>query len=361
MMGKFTTLVMISLAAVGLVACTEGKAGTNGANSTREDALRPRPVSVVEPVRSDFQRSIRTTGSLQPQNDAVIRALASGPITELSLDVGDFVEEGDVLFVIRPESARLAVKSAEAALLTARASLEDLRAWRRPEDIRRLEAQKNARQAELDRLLAEKERSRELFENRTIPASEWDSIRASVSSAEAALIVAHEDLAIAKAGPTVEAVAVAEARVAEANAALDNAQMNLDDTRVTAPFSGFVTARHERVGGFATRGDDMLRLSSVTTLEAEMYIPERFSRDIHEGQTVSLSLQSNGDRTEGTISRINPAVEQRTRNFLVKVIVDNTDQRIKAGSFAIGTIELDSVEAAMAIPRQEVLHDEGRP
>lgn len=361
MMGKITALFMVPLAVIGLVACTEGNAAQNGNNSTRDDALRARPVSVAEPVRSDFSRSIRTTGSLQPKDDAIIRALVGGPITELSLDMGDHVDKGDVLFVIRPDNARLAVKSAEAALLTAEASLDDLRAWRRPEEIRRLEAQANAREAELETLQAEKERARELFENRTIPASEWDSIRANVASAEAALIVAQEDLAIAKAGPTAEAVAVAEARVAEARAALDSARTNLEDTRVTAPFSGFVTARHERHGGFANRGDDILRLSNVTTLEAEMYIPERFSRDIQIGQEVSLSLQSNGDQTRGTISRINPSVEQRTRNFLVKVTVDNSDQRIKAGSFAIGSIDLDRIEGALSIPREAVLYEEGRP
>lgn len=91
-----------------------------------------------------------------------------------------------------------------------------------------------------------------------------------------------------------------------------------------------------------------------------MYIPERFSRDIHEGQEVTLSLQSNGDSTRGIISRINPSVNPRTRNFMVKVTVPNTEHRIKAGSFAIGTIELDRIEGALAVPRAAVLRDEGR-
>lgn len=359
---RLVAIAALSAVVVGLaLSCGVGGASEGSASAMHDDILGARSVSVIQPEARDFPRTIRTTGSLQPRREASIRALVEGTIVELPVDIGDHVEGGDLLFATRPDNARLAVASAEAALRTAEATLEDLRAWRRPEEVSRLEALVDAREAEAERLQAERERSRELYREGTISRSEWDAVRANAETARAQLVVATEDLAIAQAGPTGAELAVAEARVGEARAALASAQKQLEDTRIYAPFSGYVVARNEREGGYASRGDAILRLADISTLEAELYIPERFALAIHEGQEVHFTLQSNGQRVEGRIDRVNRALDRRTRNFMVKATVANPDRRIKAGSFAIGTVELEPLEDVLSLPAEAVLSDEGRP
>lgn len=357
------TAALILLGSAGALTGCGGEASAengDGTAPTAADALRPRPVTVVEPQRRDFTRVITTTGSLQPIREATIRALQEGTITRLAVDIGDRVDQGDLLFETRPDNARLAVRRSEAALATALAGLEDLKAWRRPEEVARLRALLSQQEAEADRLEAEKRRARQLFEDSTISESEWDQARTAADAARAQLAVVREDLAIAEAGPTREALAIAEARVSEAEAALATARQQLDDSSVFAPFAGYVTARHEREGGYASRGDHVVDLADVGRLEAEMYIPERFSTAVEKGQTVSLRLQSNGIRAEGVITHVNRSVDRRTRNFLVKVTVDNPGGAIKGGAFAVGEIHLPTDTNALSLPREAVMRDEGR-
>lgn len=359
---RLLPIATLGLMAAALLAGGCGREATadNGRATSREDALRPRAVSVVEPHRRDFDRMITTTGSLQPARHASIRALEGGTITRLAVDIGDHVGEGDLLFETRPQDAQLRVRSAEAALLTAKAGLEDLRAWRRPEEIARLRAQLSQRKVETERLEAEERRARNLYNDGSISESEWDQARTAAEAARAQLAVVREDVAIAEAGPTREAVAIAEARVREAEAALAIARQQLEDSRIHAPFPGFITARHEREGGYAARGDVIVELADIDRLEAEMYIPERFSTLVETGHPVELVLQSNGIRVEGFISHVNRAVDRRTRNFLVKVAVDNPGGAIKAGAFAIGTVHLPAERDVLSLPRDAVMRDEGR-
>ena len=131
---------------VSLLACLltlgcgpEGSAVEIGAD--KESALRAREVEVTSVVRRDFNRTLESTGSLIPRDRARLRALIEGPLEAVFVEIGDPVQRGQALFKTRPVDSRLAVESAEAALRTSRASLNELLAWRRPEEIDVLRAE----------------------------------------------------------------------------------------------------------------------------------------------------------------------------------------------------------------------------
>lgn len=331
-----------------------------GAGVSKQVALTAKEVSVVDVARRNFDHSLSATGSLIPVDAASIRALQPGPLVEVAVDIGDRVRKGHVLFRVRPVEAENAVRSARAQRATAEANLRDLQAWRRPEEVDVLEAQVERARVEARRLENEMERADVLLERGAISKSQWEQAQTASQSAEAELRVAEEQLHIAKAGPTAEQLEVARSRVQEADARLQETLQRLDDTVVEAPYSGIITARFHEVGDFVQRGQEVVEVSDLSHLEAEMKVPERYSRVIRKGLTVEVRIASINKSRDGKVVAVNEAIDRNTRTFLVKVAVDNSDYLIKAGAFCTGSFVLPPIENALAIPTTALRTREGQ-
>jgi HlyD family secretion protein len=334
--------------------------GADDWDSTKETALQAKEVETAPVVRRDFVRSVESTGSLMPRNDATLRALVEGPLQDVWVDIGDRVQRGKTLFTTRPAEAQLAVNSAEAALETARAGLNQLLSWRRAEEIRQLEAMKARAEAEYDRLQNERDRATSLLERGAISKSEWEQARTAADTAEATLGVASEELNIAQNGPTPEAIEVAQKRLEERNAALAQALQALQDTSVAAPYNGVITGRFLNPGDYVKRGDRVLEITDLSYLEAEMKLSERYSALLKPGLPVDLHMDSVSALREGEIIAVNQAIDLSTRTFLVKVGVDNSDESIKAGTFCVGFIRLPPMKSVLAVASVALIEEGGR-
>ncbi len=336
----------------------EGSAAEIGAD--KESALRARVVEVTSVVRRDFNRTLQSTGSLIPKDRARLRALVEGPLEAVFVDIGDSVQTGQALFKTRPVDSELAVESAEAALRTSRSNLNELLAWRRSEEIDVLRAEAARSESEYQRLRNERDRAASLLERGAISTSEWEQARTVFETAEAMLEISRERLLIAETGPTKESIEVAENRVTEKEVALAQAQQRLEDTSVKAPFNGIITGKFLNRGDYVKRGEAVLEITDLSSLEAEMKTPERYASLMKVGIPVTLSIESLLTQREGQITAVNEAIDLSTRTFLVKVRIDNRDHSIKAGTFFTGVFQLPPVRDSIAIPTAALRQEGGR-
>ncbi|MEE2839276.1 MAG: efflux RND transporter periplasmic adaptor subunit [Acidobacteriota bacterium] len=328
--------------------------------ASKENALRPREVAVAPVGRRDFIQTLQSTGSLMPGDHATLSALVEGPLEAVLVDIGDSVGKGQVLFKTRAIDASLAVRSAEAALETSRAGLQELLAWRRSEEIDMLRAETARAEAEHQRLVNERDRAASLLERGAISRSEWEQARTSFETAEANVRISTERLRIAETGPTREAIQVAENRVTERETALAQAQQRLEDTSVRAPFGGIITGRFLHSGDYVRRADEVLEITDLSSLEAEMKAPERYSSLLKVGIPVTLGIESLLLQREGKVIAVNEAIDLDTRTFLVKVAIDNSDHSIKAGTFCTAVFQLAPVKDALSIPTAALREEGGR-
>ena len=340
-----------------LMGCGESAKDDQG--FTKEMALSKKKVEVAAVERLSFQRDIQSTGSLEPRNSASLRALVSGPLVAVHVDIGERVNSGRVLFETRPVESRLALKSAEAALKTAKATLSDLLAWQRNEEIEIHRAELARARAEYDRLAKDRQRAVLVFERGAISESELQAADTAAESAKALLGVAEERLRVAESGPTKEQIEVARSRVEESEASVARARQTLADTRVRAPYSGVINRRHLKVGDYVNRGDPVLDLADISYLEAETRIPERYAQQIELKIPAVVKIESLGIERKGQVIAASGAVDQATRTFLVKVGIDNADYSLKAGVFCICEFQLPPLENALAVPHGAVQHKEG--
>lgn len=328
--------------------------------TTKESALEPREVAVTKVARRGFNRSFRATGFLMPTNQARLRALVEGPLETVLVDIGDRVKEGQPLFEIRKIDAELALQSAEAAQGAAEASLRDLKAWRREEEVASLQAQLARARSEFERQSAERERARVLYERKSISPSEWDAVRTAAEAAEEGMRAAEAQVKMATTGPTPEQIGVAQAQVNTAATGVAQARQMLLDTTVAAPYEGVITGKFRKPGDFVRRGEEVLEITALAALEAEMNVPERFSGQVEAGLPVNVVVESIGVTRPGVVTAVNQSIDLQTRTFLVKVEVDNSDFKIKSGAFATAVFDLPAVKNALAVPMQSVISLEGQ-
>lgn len=294
-----------AMLALTLNGCSDGGTAAEERDVT---ALGPRAVKVAAVERMDFQPMVNTTGTLVPKRHAELPALVGGKIAKLPVDAGSRVRRGDLLFRVRTVDYELALRRAEANLAEAEVAVEAA--------VREKER--------LDNLLAE--------------GSATDQMR---------------DLAITDHDR-------AQAAMAQARAARDQAEQALDDCTLRAPYDGVVTARFREPGEFVAKGDPVLEIMDVSLLHAELELPERYAGLIPLGSTVSLGLQHRGAVIEGEVSTINPKIETSTRTFVVKVDVDNSDGSLQAGLFCSASFPLPPQLDQLAVRGDALVRDEGR-
>jgi multidrug resistance efflux pump len=161
--------------------------------------------------------------------------------------------------------------------------------------------------------------------------------------ADAGLLVAKANLASVKAGPMGEDVAIAEAQVDQAEAALASVGVQLDKLKLTAPRDGIITDRSANPGELATSGATLMNLGDLDQVTLTVFIPETQIGRVLVGQTARVEVDAYaGEVFEGAVTFIAPEAEFTPKNvqteeervnlvFAVKITLDNPDHRLKPG------------------------------
>lgn len=137
--------------------------------------------------------------------------------------------------------------------------------------------------------------------------------------------------------------AQALAQLEAAQAQLERIRVELDKTRLAAPFDGVVEAQMVEVGDFAQPGVGLIRLVDLDPMLVQIQVSEREIDRIEMGGEAEIRLVS-GQRTTGRVSRIAPTASDATRTFEVEIQIDNPDGALR-----------DGVTTEVRLPTQEVM------
>jgi membrane fusion protein, multidrug efflux system len=224
-----------------------------------------------------------------------------GYVTAVEVEDNQAVRAGDVLFRIddRDYGARLA--QAEANVDAAQARLVNVDAETRLQHalIRQAEAQKQATVGELNLATKASDRRRELIRSRTVSQAQVDESDAARSRAEAGLAAASATVEAQQQRIAVLAAQreAAVAAVAQARAARDLAQIDLDSTVVRAPVDGVVGNRQVRGGRLVAPGVALLDIVPVDDLWLIANFKETQIEHIRPGQRVRITIDGYPNET----------------------------------------------------------------
>ncbi len=267
----------------------------------RADAA-PRSVRVERVELRPMERTLQVVGTLAARDEATVAAQVAGQLEKISVDLGDAVTNGQELVLIDTTSYDALVRQSDANLARTRASAAN--------------ASQNLKRAQ------------DLQKEKIASTSDLDQ-------------------AVADAGRT-----QADVKAAEATDAI--ARLNLDRSRVRAPFVGAIAQRLVTAGDYVAIGDPIMRVVKIDPLRLQLDVPERESIAVRPDQEVRVSVEGDTNTYTGRLSRVAPAIRQADRMLQVEADVPNPGT-LRAGLFARAEIIVNKGEESLSIPSHALI------
>jgi HlyD family secretion protein len=236
-----------------------------------------------------------------------VSAQVGGRLQSVLVEDNDRVTRGQLLATIENADFRARVSSAEATLKLREAEARKVHNGARVQERRDAEAAVREAEAVLNNANADAVRRRDLFKDAVIARAELDNAEQAFGVARARLDSARERLSLLDAGSREEDHARADADVALAHAALDEARAMLEKTIVRAPMGGIVLRRNRRAGeSVSTQFDSpIVTLADRSRVRVRMDVDESDVAHLRVGQPAYVTADAFGDRRfAGTVVRI---------------------------------------------------------
>ena len=280
-------------------------------------------VSVSAPVQKDVEARLQFLGQFSAVQSVELRAQVGGTLTKIGFKDGDVIRKGDVLFEIDPTPYEIKLSEAKAQLETAQAKLE-------------------LASRQFERADTLKKNGYGTIENADQRAADQRAAQAAVGSAEAAI---------------------------------RDAQFDLDHTRIVAPFTGRIGTHMVSTGnlisGSRAGASPTTLLATIMSIDS-IYLNfdmsesdymafqrERQNRRGEVADQVSISL---GDESafsrQGTLDFIDNSLDRSSGTIHVRATVPNPDQMLTPGGFARVRVALSAPTPALLVPDAAVLPDQ---
>jgi RND family efflux transporter MFP subunit len=293
-----TSRILAGLALLGAVTTTaacdrdEARAASAGANTI---VVGPENVAVVR--LQDVRTGPSLSGSLQPEQDATVRAELSGAVVQTFADVGQRVAAGAVLARLDDRAIRDSYLSAQTSVVTAQNNY-------------------NVARRELER----------------------------AQTLARAGAIAERDVELAR-----NQAAAASAQLANARAVFANAAKQLGYTQVRAPFAGVVAQRHVNAGDVVSPGGALFTVVNPASMRLEASVPADQVSSIRVGLPVEFSVTGYPNRVfAGRITRVSPTADPATRQVQIVAVVPNAGNTLVGGLFAEGRVASETRTAPVA-------------
>jgi len=290
---------------------------------------------VAAAQRGNIDHVLTLAGQFQPYQVVDVHPKVSGYMRAIHVDIGDIVKEGQTLATI--EVPELKAQLQQTVFQVDQSKQEIARAQH---EISRAEAQHQALHGEFERLQQASQGHPGL-----IAQQELDNARASDLSSEAQVDAARA------------ALAAAQQHLGAAQSESERVQALHNYTRVVAPISGVVVWRYADTGALIQGGSNsntqdlpIVRLSQSTLLRLRVPVPENDVRYVHQGDLITVRVDSINRTFRGKVVRFTREVNAETGAMETEVDVQNKDLAISAGMYANAMLRLAHVENVVTIP-----------
>ena len=140
-------------------------------------------------------------------------------------------------------------------------------------------------------------------------------------------------------------------------ATVNQLKASLAKKRILAPFSGTIGIRQVDVGDYVASGTMIATLQDLSSLYVDFFVPEQSIPKIGIGQSVQVIVAAYPKETfPGTISAINPKVENTTRNVQVRATLANPDGKLLPGMFASLQVLLPDPQPRIVVPESAITY-----
>jgi membrane fusion protein (multidrug efflux system) len=148
-----------------------------------------------------------------------------------------------------------------------------------------------------------------------------------------------------------------EATLRTANAELEAIQAQIARKSVRAPFAGRLGIRNVNLGQYLAPGTQLTVLEAIGAVYVDFTLPQQWLGTVKVGMPVRVTVENVKDLTvDGTISAVDPTVDNATRNLKLRASVENKDDRLRPGMFAKVVVVLPEKAGRVIVPATSIVH-----
>lgn len=337
-------LILLAAAALGaLLAVGYWPRGMRARQPAASGPAGPPIVSVAPVVKADAEVEVTLPGNIQAETEAPIFARADGYIKRRTADIGDRVEQGQVLAEIDSPELNQQIREAQAACRRSQAAL------------RQAEAQLAQARANLNLAEVTAKRWRVLVDKGVLSTQDGDEKQAALEARKADAEAAEANVQAAR-----DAVAAGEA-------ALQRLLELQSFRRVVAPFPGIVIARNVDTGTLVSAGSssslrELFRIARIELLRVFVYVPQSEASAVRPGSACTVEVREYRNRKfPGKVTRTANALDPVSRTLLTEVQVRNPGGELMPGMYATVRLRLRRQDPPLLIPSAAFRNTEKGP
>ncbi len=263
-------------------------------------AERPVRKSVVPPApppETKLDGTVASVGLVEPATENISLSCAvSGLVTSLDVKAGDRVRAGQRLFSVDDRDLRADLAARRAALESARAQLAKLEAEPRPEEVPPAQAKVDEAKAQLADAETQVRLIDSVADSRAVKREDVLRRHLAYDAAKARVAEAEKDLALLKAGTWAPDLAIARAQVDQAEAAVQQDDVNLERLVTRAPMDGVILQNKVRLGQYAQCGplaEPLMIFGGGKDLHLRADIDEEDAWRVKAGATAMAHVRGN--------------------------------------------------------------------
>ena len=275
-MVKIPTMRLIAAlaAATAVLTCMGCSSDHRGGPATVAAASRPIPADLPRPTvpARSSPGPIVTTGPVMIEQQIDVVALRAGIVSELDAEVGSAVQQGHML--ARLDDRQIAADQS-AAEFKVNGLESDLKNWQSEVDVRKTDLQRA------------------------------EAMRQAGINTQEALDHARYDLQA-----TQFEVERQRNEMRSAQSTAQSLELELEKTRIAAPFNGVVSQRYVRLGQYVNVGDKLFQVTGTSPMEVRFTLPEREVSILRRGDVVTLSPTPDfAQTTTASVTHLSPVVD----------------------------------------------------
>lgn len=307
-------------------------------------APAPLPVKAVKAIKEDLVITLKSPGEAYTREQIILKAEVGGVVKNLYAAEGRHVKQGDLLIELDDRVYRLTLESRQATRLK---DLSDL--FLEKQFATSSQGIPAAAQDKLNKSEAEYQKAAAAFQKNLVAQSAFEAAQKDY------------EIALIEAGLKKDEIMATTKGLTQAEIDVKVAQMDLDKTRIRAPFAGILTDIKISPREHIDAGRELCTLVNISRIWVKAKILESEIGKIKAGREVDLRFSAYPSKVfKGTVEAVSPIINAEDKTCAVHIALNNPTEEIKPGMHTEVEIAAEIYKNRLLVPQEAILVRGGR-
>ena len=344
------SLVVIVIVVLAIFLFNKRDGDSSDVESSKNSLKNPKPeetplsVKVAKARRGDLIIKLKSPGEAVTDRKIIIKAEVEGVVNKINVKESQHVKKGDLLIELDDKKYMLEVDSAEASRLS---KLSELLLEKRFSGAENASVDYDRKK--ISKIIEQFENTKKLYQKGLISREKFEDTQK------------EYEMVLIESGEKKDEIMAAAKGLTQAEVNVKKAKMNLQKTKILAPFQGIICDIQVSPGEYVTSGRELFTLVDISRINVHARVLESEIGKMEVGREVDLRFSAYpGKVFKGKVKAISPIVNAEDKTCKVIIDVANLEEEIKPGMHAEVEIAAEIYENKLLIPQEAVLVRSGR-